>query len=109
MVQQAKLALCWKTMCFRQVKGLQNTQPLSYETKGFLSPDTLIACQAYPGKIRQEYVRRIHLHTPYDTKHTEYGTFLCEDEKYFVELLPNYFPYKKTEISHRSDFNMKAI
>ena len=62
MVQQAKLAVCWKTMCFRQVKGLQNTQPLSYETKGFLSPDTLIASQAYPEKIGQEYERRRRLH-----------------------------------------------
>jgi len=58
-------------MCFRQVKGLQNTQPLSYKSKGFLSPDTLIASQAYPEKIGQEYERRIRLHTPYDTKHTE--------------------------------------
>jgi hypothetical protein len=41
-------------MCFRQLKGLQNTQPLSYETKGFLSPDTRIASQAYPEQIWQE-------------------------------------------------------
>lgn len=91
MVQQAKLALCWKTMCFRQAKGLQNTQPLSYETKGFLSPDTLIASLAYPEKIGQEYERRIRLHTLYDTKNTEGFTSVCADKKHLVELLPNYF------------------
>ena len=86
MVQQAKLALYWETMCFRQVKGLQNTQPLFYETKGLLSPDTLISSQIYPDKIGQEYERRIRLHTTYDTKHTEEGTGLCIDKKHYIEL-----------------------
>jgi len=82
-------------MCFRQVKGLQNTQPLSYETKDFLSPDTLIASLAYPEKIGQEYKRQIRLQISYDTKKQSIRYFSVCRQEIVCRIVPKLFSIKQ--------------